>query len=205
MRSVSIVLALAMVMAPTLAFLTSNARALEPQKLTVKIEAGEGAQLIFNPATIILPVVPIILNVTVINNSTDPSMSHTFSINDNTGASRIEITVSHPGANASVEFTVNSTNQIYFRGQLFQAEASPAGGILFFCRPHRSVNMVGKLVVGGLATTPPPEIGVFLRAYWIGLIGLAAMLLWTVITYFIIKASTRHHTDHRDHLRRGLT
>ncbi len=72
MRSVSIVLALAMVMAPTLAFLTSNARALEPQKLTVKIEAGEGAQLIFNPATIILPVVPIILNVTVINNSTDP-------------------------------------------------------------------------------------------------------------------------------------
>jgi hypothetical protein len=30
------------------------------------------------------------------------------------------------------------------------------------------------------------------------------MLLWTVITYFIIKGSSRHLKDHRDHIRRGL-
>ena len=64
--------------------------------------------------------------------------------------------------------------------------------------------MVGNIVVGGTTTAAAPEIGVFLRAYWIGLIGLAAMLVWTGIAYFIIKSSSRHLRDHHDHIRRGL-
>jgi hypothetical protein len=64
--------------------------------------------------------------------------------------------------------------------------------------------MVGNLVVGGVSAPESPEIGVFLRAYWIGLIGLAAMLVWTGITYFIIKGSSRHLRDHHDHIRKGL-
>ena len=201
MRSVSIVLALAMVMAPTLAFLTSSARALEPQKLTVKIEAGEGAQLIFNPATIILPQVPIFLNVTLFNNGT---VEHTFTINDNAGTPRISIKVTAHGDRAFAEFEVTSANQIVFGAQPFQAEAASTGGIKFYCVPHKDLGMIGSIVVGGTTTAAAPEIGVFLRAYWIGLIGLAAMLVWTGIAYFIIKSSSRHLRDHHDHIRRGL-
>ena len=208
MRSASIVLALAMVMGAAASFLPSNARALEPPKLSVFFEAGVGNDTIFSLKTIVLPSVPIILNVTIINNSTgppSPPMAHTFSIRDNTPATRIQIWVNTTGARASVEFAVNSTKEIYYGGQLFQAESSNAGGIKFFCFPHEQAVMVGNIVVGGVSTPQSPELGIFLRAYWIGIIGLVAMLVWTVITYFIIKATSRHHADHSEHIRRGLT
>jgi len=48
------------------------------------------------------------------------------------------------------------------------------------------------------------EKGILLRAYWIGIIGIAATLLWVIISYFLIKSSSRHHTDHREHVRKGL-
>ena len=203
MRSLSIVLALAMVMATSLVFVAPTSRAPALSRLFVTIEAGHADQNVFTPATIVLPSVPIILNVTVINNSTDINMLHTFSIRDNTGTKHIEITVPHPGDNASVEFAVNSSNQIYYGGQLFRAEAGGTG-IKFFCSPHEPVGMVGSIVVGGVTPPPSPELGIFLRAYWIGIIGLIAMLVWVGITYFLIKASSRHNTDQRDHIRRGL-
>src|SRR5436309_2465061 len=102
MRSLSIVLALAMVMATSLVFVAPTSRAPALSRLFVTIEAGHADQNVFTPATIVLPSVPIILNVTVINNSTDINMLHTFSIRDNTGTKHIEITVPHPGDNASV-------------------------------------------------------------------------------------------------------
>ncbi len=203
MRAVSIFLALAMVMAGALAFLPRGAAALETPKLTITVEAfDDGNQYVFRPATIVLPQVPIILNVTLFNNGT---MGHTFTIDDSTGAHRVDLVANAPGSRATVEFTVTSATEITVGGQTFTAEAAQAGGILFFCIPHRALQMTGNLVVGG--TTPPaaPEIGVFLRAYWIGLIGLAAMLVWVGITYFIIKSSSRHLRDHHDHIRRGLT
>ena len=203
MRAVSIFLALAMVMAGTLAFLPQNAVALETPKLTITVEAfNDATQFVFRPNTIILPQVPIILNVTLFNNGTG---THTFTIDDGSGAHRVDLTVNAHGDRATTEFTVASATQITVGTQTYTAEASPAGGILFFCIPHRSLNMVGTLVVGGVSAPQKPEIGVFLRAYWIGLIGLAAMLLWTGITYFIIKGSSRHLRDHHDHIRRGLT
>ncbi len=204
MRAVSIFLALAMVMAGSLAFLPSGARAAVVPKLLITVEGGQGTNLIFSPATIVLPQVPIILNVTLLNNGTAGIGRHTFTINDNTGATRIDIEALLPGDRASVEFAVNSTNQIYFRGQLFQAEASNSGGIRFYCIPHVP-GMAGNIIVGGVSAPQKPEIGVFLRAYWIGLIGLSAMLVWIGITYFIIKSSSRHLRDHHDHIRRGLT
>ena len=206
MRAISIFLALAMVMAGTLAFLPQNVGAVDPPKLLITVEAGVGADFRFNPATIILPQVPIVLNVTLFNNGTVDTL-HTFSIRDSAGTRRVNIETLHHGDRASLEFTVSSATSIVVGGTSYQAEASPAGGIKFFCTPHESLNppMMGNIVVGGATQKQSPEIGIFLRAYWIGLIGLAAMLLWTVITYFIIKGSSRHLKDHRDHIRRGLT
>ncbi len=203
MRAVSIFLALAMAMAGTLAFFPSGARAAEVPKLSITIEGGQGNSFVFSPATIVLPQVPIIVNVTLLNNGTTAIGRHTFTINDNTGATKIDIEAAQPGDRVSVEFAVNSTNQIYFRGVLFQAEASNSGGIRFYCIPH-APGMAGNIVVGGVSAPQKPEIGVFLRAYWIGLIGLAAMLVWTGIAYFIIKGSSRHLRDHHDHIRKGL-
>ncbi len=204
MRAVSIFLALAMVMAGILAFLPSAARAADVPKLSITVEGGRGDSLVFSPATIVLPQIPIILNVTLLNNGTTAIGRHTFTINDNTGATKIDIQALLPGDRASVEFAINATNQIYFRGALFQAEPSTSGGIRFYCAPH-VFTMVGNIIVGGVSAPQKPEIGVFLRAYWIGLIGLATMLVWVGITYFIIKSSSRHLRDHHDHIRRGLT
>ena len=203
MRAVSIFLALAMVMAGILAFLPRSTVALDTPKLSITVEAfNDASQFVFHPSTIILPQVPIILNVTLFNNGTT---LHTFTIDDNAGNHRVDITVTAHGDRANVEFTVTSATQISVGGPSFTAEASNAGGIQFYCIPHKTLPMVGNLVVGGTAPKASPEIGVFLRAYWIGLIGLAAMLLWTGITYFIIKGSSRHLKDHHDHIRRGLT
>ena len=77
MRSVSIFLALAMVMAATLSFLSNPVRAVDPPKLSITVEAGVGANFVFNPATIILPQVPIVLNVTLFNNGTGAATPHT--------------------------------------------------------------------------------------------------------------------------------
>src|SRR2546425_1766956 len=174
MRSVSIVLALAMVLSATLTFVPSEARALEPPKLSITVEAGTEGLLRFTPATIVVPSVPIILNVTLFNNDTTDT-EHTFSIRESgVTAPRVDLAVAHPGNRTSIEFAVNSTNQIYFGGQLFRAEASSAGGIKFFCRPHEPAGMVGNIVVGGVTPPTSPELGIFLRAYWIGIIGLVA-------------------------------
>src|SRR5437867_3418437 len=205
MRSASIVVTLAMVMAVTLSFLPQTARAPAPWTLSVTIEAGRENETAFFPSTIVLPLVPIILNVTLVNNGSTAVGNHTFTINDNAGQARIDIYVPAPGDRANVEFEVNSTTLIYFKGQEFRPEPSPAGGIFFYCVPHKGAGMFGNIVVGGVSAGPSPEIGVFLRAYWIGIIGLIAMLVWTGITYFLIKATSRHHTDHREHVRRGLT
>ena len=90
-----------------------------------------------------------------------------------------------------------------YNGTQFTPQPSPAGGILFYCIPHQTAGMVGRIALAGLAP-PPVEKGILLRAYWIGLIGIAVTLLWVVISYYIIKSSSRHFKDHAEHVRRGL-
>jgi hypothetical protein len=64
--------------------------------------------------------------------------------------------------------------------------------------------MVGYIAIGGAAeATEPQEKGVYLRAYWIGLLGFAGTLLLVGISYFVIKGSSRHYRDHHEHIRRG--
>src|SRR6267143_1853939 len=124
---------------------------------------------------ILVPEVPIKLIVTFHNNDT---MQHSFTINDVNGTIQTDSKLLNPGANVTLNFTVLSMTLIAYNGTKFRPEVAPGGGILFYC--------------------------ILLRAYWIGIIGIAAMLLWTIISYFLIKSSSRHFTDHREHVRKGL-
>src|SRR5256885_1736245 len=87
--------------------------------------------------------------------------------------------------------------------QLYVTPESSGQGIRWFCIPHRTAGMTGEILLAGL-TAPTPEKGILIRAYWIGIIGIAATLAWTIISYFIIKSSSRHFKDHSEHLRKGL-
>ena len=74
---------------------------------------------------------------------------------------------------------------------------------------HAISGMWGLLVVGQVGDPAtdgpaPGTEGVALRAYWIGLIGIFSMVAVIVVSYFAIKYESRHHTDHREHKRRGL-
>ncbi len=147
-----------------------------------------GGKQVFSPSQILIPQVPVHLVVTFHNNDT---MQHTFSMNDVNGK------------NVTVEFTVVTMTQVVLtNGTRFTPEAG-ANGILFYCIPHRGAGMTGQIV---LASLPPPasEKGILLRAYWIGIIGIAITLVWVGITYFVIKSSSRHFVDHSEHVRKGL-
>ena len=151
---------------------------------------------------ILVPEVPIQLSVTFHNNDT---MDHSFTINDVNGTIQINTKLVSAGLNVTLNFTVVSMTLIAYNGTQFRPEVAPGGGILFYCIPHRGAGMTGSIALAGAPSTgAPAEKGILLRAYWIGIIGIAATLLWVIISYFLIKSSSRHHTDHREHVRRGL-
>jgi hypothetical protein len=133
-------------------------------------------------------------------------MVHTFSIanSDNSVIVINNVTTGSvaPGANLSFEFHINSLTNITYKGASFTPESS-GQGIRWFCIPHRGAGMTGEILLAGL-TAPTPEKGILIRAYWIGIIGIAATLAWTIVSYFIIKSSSRHFKDHSEHLRKGL-
>ena len=79
----------------------------------------------------------------------------------------------------------------------------PSGsGIRFYCTVH-PVTMVGLISLASLPAAVP-EKGILLRAYWIGIIGIAVTLVWVGIAYYVIKSSSRHFVDHSEHVRKGL-
>src|SRR5256712_14139386 len=172
--------------------------------LYVTVGVDQGGATRFLPATIIIPQVNITLNITFVNNYTvGVGMVHTFTI-DNSDRSAQEISAGNvnPGQNVSIEFHINSLTNITYNGTSFTPESS-GQGIRWDCIPHRGVGMVGEILLAGL-TAPTPEKGILIRAYWIGIIGIAATLLWTIISYFIIKSSSGHFKDHHEHVRRDF-
>ena len=151
---------------------------------------------------ILVTEVPIHLIVTFHNNDT---MQHSFTIADVDGAIKINTGLVSPGLNVTLNFTVMSMTLIAYNGTQFRPEPTADGGVVFYCIPHRPSGMIGSISLAGAPTTSTaPEKGILLRAYWIGIIGIAATLLWTIISYFLIKSSSRHFRDHREHVRRGL-
>ncbi|TLZ94422.1 MAG: hypothetical protein E6J98_03160 [Methanobacteriota archaeon] len=169
--------------------------------LTIVGETNNSKQ-VFSKNLILLPELPYNLVITFHNG--DPVMAHSFTIADVNGTPQINSLILNPGApNVTLSFTVLSLTRIAYNGTQFTPQPSPAGGILFYCIPHQTAGMVGRIALAGLAP-PPVEKGILLRAYWIGLIGIAVTLLWVVISYYIIKSSSHHFKDHAEHVRRGL-
>jgi len=169
--------------------------------LTIVGETNNSKQ-VFSKNLILLPELPYNLIITFHNG--DPVMAHSFTIADVNGTPQINSLILNPGApNVTLSFTVLSLTRIAYNGTQFTPQPSPAGGILFYCIPHQTAGMVGRIALAGLAP-PPVEKGILLRAYWIGLIGIAVTLLWVVISYYIIKSSSHHFKDHAEHVRRGL-
>jgi plastocyanin len=180
-----------------------TAAAMPSSELSIGVGVDPGGNVRFVPATILIPQVNITLKVTFYNNYTTPGMDHTFSI-FNSDMTAIEISTGNvaPGTNATVEFHINTMTNITYNGTSFVPEAT-AQGIRWFCIPHRAAGMVGEILLAGLTATTPQK-GINLRAYWIGIIGIAATLAWTGISYFVIKSSSRHQKGHREHIRKGL-
>lgn len=156
---------------------------------------------------ILVPQVPVVLNITLIYRG---KLDHTFTIKSTAAnpPSPNLVNVNLPmslgtGNSKSVEFTIFAKDRIVF-GSRNETVEKQGARIRFFCQPHESGGMVGYIAFGGATeATESPALGVFLRAYWIGLLGIAATLLLTVISYFVIKGSSRHYRDHHEHIRRG--
>lgn len=195
---------------------TGTAPAAVTPELTIQI-IGEtiGTKYVFVPAVILIPQVPIILNVTFYNNqSTASGVQHTFTINDAKGNQVIDTGLVNPQTNVSFRFTINSMTNVTFSNSTitnrsFQPGPPPSGTdngtIQWYCIPHVALGMVGTIM---LATAVPAaatgQNGVFLRAYWIGMIGIASMIVWIGISYFVIKSYSPHFKDNKAHVRKGL-
>lgn len=194
--------------APTTA--PSAAAALTIPRLYIQvIGQPSGTSFTFTPAAIIIPQVPIILNITFYNNQPVSTLTnHTFTIDDTKGNHVINFPAS-PQTNVTFQFTINSMTNVTFANRSFQPGPPPSGTdngtIQFYCIPHVTLGMKGSILLGSAVPPAAPEQnGIFLRAYWIGLIGIAAMLVWIGISYYIIKGSSPRFRDHREHVRKGL-
>ena len=192
----------------------STALDVPPPRLYITLVATEvGANPRFTPqdaqsqTIIVVPQVPVVLNITLIF---DDVLDHSFTIRstDPAAASAYLVNVDLPvsmgrGNSKTVEFLIVEEDRIVFEGRNETVETG-GSGIRFFCVPHEAADMEGFIAIGGVtATTEPPEKGVFLRAYWIGLLGFAGTLLLVGTSYFVIKGSSRHYRDHHEHIRRG--
>ncbi len=186
-----------------------SARADTSTVVYVTIEAhGEGTRFEWigpnpqHPDTIVVPAVPAVLNITLRSVSGSP---HTFTIRSLTSPSPlVDVALPSNGFETTVEFTLFAADRIVV-GSRNETAQTEGGGVKFVCLPHDTLRMWGYVVVGGVQEPPvePAEKGVFLRAYWIGLLGMAGTLLLTGVSYFVIKGSSRHYKDHHEHIRRG--
>ena len=167
----------------------------------------------FSPLRLLVPATGFLVNLTIIYDGKDFGY-HTLTFKLSTGdvlpGTDLRI---DPGDTVYIEFEVNETNKIKYNTTSRSAEngtlyklTEKEGGMYFYCMPHESAGMKGTLVVGGETTAAggEAELGLFIRAYWIGLIGFAVMLLVVFISYYVIKSESRHHTDAREHQRKGL-
>ena len=154
----------------------------------------------FEPSTLRLPQHPARVHVRVV---ALVALPHTFSLRTPGGEVR-NYWMNDTGDMVEVTFDVFAPGQIVLGGVTLTVEQE-GGGTRFFCGPHETAGMVGKFVVGAEpVAVKPVENGVFLRAYWIGLVGIFATILLTIVAYWVIKGQSVHHVDHSGHVRRGL-
>lgn len=171
-----------------------NGLAVESLRVSVFIignATADATGLFFEPNEFNFSPPPILVNVTFTNGDVVPGSDqpHNFTIRVNN--TFFQTPLLNPTETGSVEFWLNETGR-------FEFECAVPG--------HASLGMVGAFVVGAQVGEGPVETQglVEIRAYWIGLIGLFSMVAIVIVSYFIIKYESRHHTDHREHRRRRL-
>lgn len=189
--------------------LAPPARADTSTVVYVTIEGhGEGTRFVWvgpnpqHPDTIVVPAVPAVLNITLRSVSGSP---HTFTIRSAESPSPlVNVDLPSDGFETTVEFTLFAADRVVV-GSRNETAQTEGGAVKFVCLPHDALRMWGYIVVGGVEepAVETEEKGVFLRAYWIGLLGMAGTLLLTGVSYFVIKGSSRHYKDHHEHIRRG--
>ena len=175
-------------------------------KLSITIEGmTANGKPQFDIQAILLTQVPILLNLTFLNNETyGDGVDHTFTIDDSNSVHRVNTGLVTPQNSTTVEFTVNSLTNITYNGTSFKPLDPGNGTIQYFCIPHQTLGMVGYILLGGTIPASTPDKGIVIRAYWIGIIAFVAMLVWIGISYFVIKSSSPHFKDHSEHVKRGL-
>lgn len=207
MRSLALFVAMSLLLfsAATLASRPAAAQ-LPLAELSVTVEGTTIDGLtVFDASTILIPQVPINLTITFVNTDPDTGMIHTLTFDDADGLIQINTGNLLPGQSAELRMTITSMTNVTFNGTSFEPERGTRG-ILFYCIPHRPAGMIGQIVLAS-ATEPVPEApekGINIRAYWIGMVGIVAMLAWIGVSYFVIKSSTPRFRDHKEHVRRGL-
>ncbi len=163
--------------------------------LTLTGNSTDAGSLFFDKKEIILGPTPVFVNVTFLNVDFTGDLQHNFT----TRLAGVFYTTPllAPGETGWVEFWINQTGSFPYWCAVGAGTAAS----------HRLAGMEGFFIVtdtgafGGDSAAPS---GVALRAYWIGLIGIFAMVGVIIVSYFVIKYESRHHTDHREHRRRGL-
>src|SRR5881396_2114231 len=177
MRSLSLIIATSLLVRAAFPFFVSPVAAQGgpiPTYTVPVVGETNGTRQQFARNVILVPEIPIELIVIFHNNDT---MAHSFTIRDVNDTVKINTGLVNSGQNVTLNFTVLSLTRIAYNGTQFTPEVAPGGGILFYCIPHRDAGMTGRIAVAGLVTpTTAPEKGILLRAYWIGIIGIAAML-----------------------------
>jgi len=162
---------------------------------------------VFVPDTIRLPQTPVRVHALIVNTDPSSTMQHSFSFRS--GATDYNYWVNRSGDSIEVEFEILAAGRIRLGGAELVVEQAK-GGTQFFCLPHRGAGMLGTGMLGtfvvGAEARPESvvENGVFLRAYWIGLVGIFATILLMIVAYWVIKGQSVHHRDHSGHVRRGL-
>jgi nitrite reductase (NO-forming) len=185
-------LAISAVLLLSLALSAVPAQAQEAEmKLSVVIygRGNPDGTFFFSMSEILVGAPGVLVNVTFINDDTVNNVNHDFTIElDGVVYQTPLLSVGEVGY---VEFYLNET-----------------GTFPYWCSVpgHRQLGMEGAFVVGLVSPEEGPEVaqGLPLRAYWIGLIGIFSMIAVIIAAYFVIKYESRHHTDHREHKRRGL-
>ncbi len=155
---------------------------------------------------ILIPQVPIRINATFVNNEsvTAGLGAHTFTIDDTAGHHMVSVLL-QPQSNYTLTFTINSMTNVTVNGTSFTPVAGSTGGIQYYCIPHKGLGMIGEIVLATASQVPaPPQKGINIRAYWIGMIGIISMIVWVGISYFVIKTSSLRFKDHKEHVRKGL-
>ncbi len=203
---------LALFAAPTIAPSASAATASIPTLSVTVLGESSGATPFFQTIgltqknQILIPQVPIRINLTFMNNESVAGGlgPHTFTIDNTAGTHRVDVLL-QPQTNYTVEFTINSMTNVTVNGTSFTPVVGATGGIQYYCIPHKALGMIGEIILAtATQQAAPPEKGINIRAYWIGMIGIISMIVWIGVSYYVIKTSSPHFKDHREHVRKGL-